>query len=135
MESYSALISTNEVIKDPWGSCFYVRCAKVVEQPTTWYMDDHHESTNFKMELKTFLFFQVFFMTRFLHVIFTCINIPISELFLLFVELLWSTIMTCTRFLIFTCLLFLELLRKCKYRAFLWEVLFIIIKIRSTFFN
>ena len=40
------------------------------------------------MELKTFLFFQVFFMARFLHVILTRINIPISELFLLFVELL-----------------------------------------------
>ena len=27
-------LSTNEVIKDPWGSRFYVHYPKVVEQPT-----------------------------------------------------------------------------------------------------
>ena len=39
-------LSTNEVIKDPLGSGFYVHCLKVVEQPTIWHMDDH-ESINF----------------------------------------------------------------------------------------
>ena len=34
-------LSSNEIIKDPWGLRFYVYCPKVVKQHTTGHKDDH----------------------------------------------------------------------------------------------